>query len=143
MTRHTPILAHEQVPDIYRAFIASQTAINAEALDPGLRHLVVLRASQINGCAFCVKMHIAEARRDGERDERLERLVVWRHVDDYTDAERAAFAWTEALTVIDPAREMEPLRAALRPSFDDRQIAALTALIAMINLWNRMQVASH
>lgn len=143
MTAHTEIRADRDLPDVFNAFIAAQTAIVETGIEPTLRHLVVLRASQINGCAFCVKMHTREAREDGETSERLDRLVAWRHMSDFTAREKAAFAWTEALTIIDPAAELEPLRSELARHFEAREIAALTALIAMINLWNRMQVAQH
>ena len=130
-------------PTIYQALIQAQQAILDVGLPARLHHLLVLRASQINACAFCVKMHIAEARRDGETEARLDRLIVWRHVDDFTAAEKAALAWTEALTVLKAEAEFGPLRATLREHFNDEQISALTATIAMINLWNRIQISQH
>jgi AhpD family alkylhydroperoxidase len=102
-------------------------------------HLVELRASQMNFCAFCVKMHIADARKDGETDARLDRLIVWRFVDDFSDAEKAALAWTEALTTLDQTADLASIRADLRTHFNPKQIGALTMLIAQINLWNRVQ----
>ena len=138
-----PINFAARSPAIYQAFGQAQEAILAAGLNPLLHHLVVLRASQINGCAFCVKMHIAEARRDGETEPRLDRLIVWRHVDDFSDAEKAALAWTEALTVLKESTEYGQLRAQLRRHFSDEQISALTATIAMINLWNRVQISQH
>jgi uncharacterized peroxidase-related enzyme len=132
-----------QIPDILKAMIASEQAIAASGLDPMLRHLVKLRASQMNGCAFCVKMHLGEARKDGETQERLDRLVVWRHVDDFSEREKAALAWTEALTVLDSAADHSDVKQRLSRSFSDAEIASLTATIAMINLWNRLMVATH
>ena len=132
-----------QIPEIMKAMIASEQAIAASGLDPVLRHLVKLRASQMNGCAFCVKMHLGEARKDGETQERLDRLVVWRHVDDFSEREKAALAWTEALTELDSAADHTEPKQHLARSFSDQEIAALTATIAMINLWNRMMVATH
>ncbi len=131
------------VPEIYKAFIAAEGAVMASGLPVGLKHLVKLRASQLNECAFCVKMHAKEARDDGETSERLDRLVVWRHASDFTAAEKAALAWTEALTRLPVAVDLAPLRAALRDYFDDQQASALTACVAMINLWNRMGVSAH
>jgi AhpD family alkylhydroperoxidase len=131
------------VPEIYKAFVAAEGAVVASGLPAGLIHLVKLRASQINDCAFCVKMHSKEARDDGETNERLDRLTVWRHVSDFTAAEKAALAWTEALTRLPTAADLAPLRAALRDHFDDRQASALTACVAMINLWNRLGVSGH
>src|SRR3546814_2000966 len=80
----------QQIPAIVKAMVGAETAIGDHGLDPKLRHLVKLRASQINGCAFCVKMHTGEARRDGETAERLDRLIVWQHVDDFSEREKAA-----------------------------------------------------
>lgn len=131
------------VPAIYQAFIAAEGAVIASGLPSGLKHLVKLRASQLNDCAFCVKMHAKEARDDGETSERLDRLVVWRHVSDFTAAEKAALAWTEALTQLPTHTDLAPLRAALREHFDDQQASALTSCIAMINLWNRLGVSAH
>lgn len=88
-------------------------------------------------------MHIKEARHDGETNERLDRLVVWAHVSDFTEAEKAALAWTEALTVLDAKTDYATLRARLRSSFTDQQISVLTSSISMINLWNRMQISAH
>lgn len=143
MTDTAAIRYDREIPDILQALGRVQGAIDQGGLEPRLRHLVVLRASQINGCAHCVKMHIREARRDGETGERLDRLVVWRHVDDYSAREKAALAWTEALTTLDPRTEFGALRAALREHFGDAEIGTLTALVGMINLWNRIQVSRH
>lgn len=132
-----------QLPETLKALRAAEQAITAEGLDPLLRHLVKLRASQINGCAFCVKMHLAEARQDGETSERLDRLVVWVHVGDFSEREKAALAWTEALTCLERGADLTPLKQTLKAHFSDHEIAALTATVAMINLWNRLMVATH
>ena len=118
-------------------------AIDALGLDRMLHHLVVLRASQINGCAHCVKMHTHDGRKDGETNERLDRLVVWRHVDDYTPREKAALAFTEAMTRLDDQSVLPELRAALREHFTEQEVAALGADIAMINLWNRISISNQ
>jgi len=133
----------KQIPEILKAWRAAEQAIAAEGLDPLLRHLVKLRASQINGCAFCVKMHLAEARHDGETQERLDRLVVWAQVDDFTAREKVALAWTEALTHLGGNPDLAPLKPALKEHFSDHEIATLTATVAMINLWNRLMVPTH
>lgn len=88
-------------------------------------------------------MHLREAREDGETQDRLDRLVVWTHVSDFSEAEKAALAWTEALTTLDHKTDYASLRGRLRQSFTDKEIGALTATIAMINLWNRVQVSAH
>lgn len=149
MTIITPVaqadtLNYERdVPDLLRAMVAVETAIAAHGLDRNLAHLMKLRASQINRCAFCVKMHTREARQDGESDARLDRLVVFAQVSDYSDREKAALAWTEALTVLDPKADLAPLRARLRQHFTDEEIGVLTSAVAMINLWNRIQISRH
>jgi AhpD family alkylhydroperoxidase len=117
--------------------------IKNQDLDRALFHLVLLRASQINGCANCVKMHTKEAKEDGEAEERLERLIVWRHVSDFDEREKTALAWTEALTELDTKQDLGPLRARLRTHFKDKEIGALTSAIALINFWNRMQISRH
>lgn len=143
MTTATAIDYPKFVPSVVQRFIAASGEIGKTDLDPKLRHLVDLRASQINQCAFCVKMHTKEAVDAGETPERIQRITVWRHVEDYTPAEKAAFAWTEALTSLDIATNYESLRTDLRKHFSDAEISALTAAIAMINLWNRVQVSNH
>lgn len=141
---HTaPVRLDLVVPDVIPALLKVREAIDGHGLDKKLHHLVHLRASQINGCAFCVKMHTREAREDGETSDRLDRLIVWAHVSDFSEAEKAALAWTEALTVLDPHTDYASLRGRLRASFTDKQIGALTATIGMINLWNRIQVSAH
>jgi AhpD family alkylhydroperoxidase len=143
MNDTAPIRYDQQVPEVMQAFLEVNPAIDAVGLERRLHHLVVLRASQINGCAYCVKMHTREARADGETNERLDRLVVWRHVDDYTPREKAALAFTEALTRLDDQESLPALRAGLRAHFTEQQVAALGADIAMINLWNRIAISSH
>lgn len=143
MTTSTAINHYGNIPDIVKRFVDASGEIGKTELEPKLRHLIDLRASQINQCAYCVKMHTKEALDAGESHERLQRLTVWRHVSDYTPAEKAAFAWTEALTCLNVDTNYEKLRGDLRAHFDDTQISAMTSAIAMINLWNRMQVSNH
>jgi len=134
---------HRIIPDVYAVLEQVHGKIDALELPRALHHLVQLRASQINACGYCVKMHTREARQDGETNERLDRLVAWEHVEDFTPAERAALAWTEALTVLDHRTDYAALRAQLREHFSDSQIGALTAEVAMINLWNRINISNH
>ena len=138
-----PIAYENHVTDIYHLWEQVEGTIAKSGFDKGLNHLVKLRASQMNGCGFCVKMHTSEARRDGESDERLDRLIVWRHVADFTPAERAAFAWTEALTDLEPSTDFGVLRSALLEHFGEKEISILTSIISMINLWNRFAVSRH
>jgi AhpD family alkylhydroperoxidase len=131
------------MPEVLQAMAGVHTAMDAHGFDRTIHHLVVLRASQINQCAHCVKLHTSEARRDGESSERLDRLVVWKHVGDFNEREKAALAWTEALTVLNGSADYAALRARLREHFTDKEIGVLTATVAMINLWNRIQVSRH
>jgi AhpD family alkylhydroperoxidase len=138
-----PVRIDLAIPDVFPALLKVSETIAAQGLDKKLHHLIHLRASQINGCAFCVKMHLREAREDGETQDRLDRLVVWAHVNDFSEAEKAALAWTEALTTLDHKTDYASLRGRLRTFFSDKEIGALTATIGMINLWNRIQVSAH
>jgi AhpD family alkylhydroperoxidase len=143
MTSTTAPRYEQFVPDVMKAFVDSMAAIDTHGVDRKLRHLILLRASQINRCAFCVKMHTQEAREGGETSERLDRLVVWDQVSDYSPAEQAALAWTEALTTLPAHTDLGALRAALRDHFQEEQVAAISAMIGMINLWNRIGVSRH
>ncbi|HKV00374.1 MAG TPA: carboxymuconolactone decarboxylase family protein [Vineibacter sp.] len=140
----TSAVKYEQVMgDVLQAMAGVHKVMDTHGFDRTLQHLVQLRASQINGCAFCIKMHTREARQDGETSDRLDRVIVWRHVHDFTEREKAALAWTEALTVIDGKADLAPIRARLRQHFSEEEIGVLTAIVAMINLWNRIQVSRH
>ena len=112
-------------------------------IDIHLYHLILLRASQINGCAFCIKLHISEALRDGEKQQRLDELIMWQHSNVYSPQEKAAFAWVEALTHLRPQTDYAVLRLELSQHFNEQQISALTLLIGMINLWNRIGISQH
>lgn len=134
----------EEIPAALEALRAVYKPLSGHGVDPKLLHLLRLRASQINNCEFCVKMHLKEARADGETNDRLDSLIVWRHVDDFTPAEKAALEWTEALTIIDTkAQNGAAMREELRKHFNDKQITVLITEIAMINLWNRVRVSMH
>ena len=143
MTKSEGVRYEQVVPGILQAMAAVNTAMTAEGLDPKIHHLVQLRASQMNRCGFCVKMHVREALADGETDERLSRVVVWAQTDDFTPQERVALEWTEALTELETGRDLGEIRARLRSHFTDQEIGVLTSAIAMINLWNRMNISRH
>ena len=129
--------------DALKAFEGVEHMLDASDLSAGLRHLLKLRASQMNGCAFCVDMHTREARADGETNARLDHVVVWREAGCYSEEERAMFAWTEALTDLNGTHDLDHLFRELARHFSQSDIAAMTTQIAMINVWNRLQVASH
>jgi len=132
------------LPEAIRSLYQVHQNIDDSALlERSLYHLVLLQASQINQCSFCVKMHIAEALADGETQTRLDRLIVWRHCSDFSAKEKAAFAWVEALTHLQSQTDYQPLRVELLKYFNEQQISALTLLIGMINLWNRIGISQH
>lgn len=118
---------------------AVEAAIAAN-LDQSILHLVKMRASQINGCAFCLHMHATAARAGGETEMRLYLLDAWRESTLYTARERAALAWTEALTDIARTRAPDEDYALVEAAFDETERVTLTLAIGAINLWNRLQV---
>ncbi len=138
-----PINHHKEIGQIAQTLGGVSASFAKEGLDPQLQHLVDLRVSQINQCAYCVKMHTKEAHEGGETNERIERLVVWRHVSDFSEKEKAALAWAEALTYVNSEQQYGPLRAELRHHFSEQEISLLTAAVAMINLWNRVQISNY
>ncbi|TWS97305.1 carboxymuconolactone decarboxylase family protein [Reyranella sp. CPCC 100927] len=143
MSETSPVKYEQVVGDVLQALAGVHKVMDTHGFDRTIQHLVQLRASQINGCAFCIKMHTKEARQDGETNERLDRVIVWQHVHDFSDREKAALAWTEALTVIDGRTDLAAIRARLRQHFSEEEIGLLTSIVAMINLWNRIQVSRH
>ncbi|WP_313645887.1 carboxymuconolactone decarboxylase family protein [Pseudomonas sp.] len=104
-------------------------------------HLIMLRASQLNGCAFCVDMHVKEAKIHGERELRLHHVAVWRESQLFTPLERAALEWTEALTQLSPHGISDSLYARAREQFSEHDLSDLSFLIVAINGWNRLNVA--
>lgn len=143
MSDTNPVRYEQEIGDVFTALGAVHRATEGHGLDRTVYHLVLLRASQLNGCAGCLKMHLREARQHGETQDRLDRVLVWEHVEDFSEAERAALAWTEALTRLDPRTDYGPLRARLRRHFSDEQIGALTVSVGMINFYNRVQISRH
>ena len=131
---------YELVPSLREGLIGIGKAVERSGLDRKLIELAKIRASQINGCAFCLKMHTADARRLGESEERIYLLDAWREAPCYTGKERAALAWTEAVTRLQggvPDEVFEEARAQL----GDDELANLTAAVAVINAWNRISIA--
>src|ERR1043165_3775032 len=126
MTAHHAVNFEKEIPAVFTTMSGATYAVHDLGFDRKLAHLIHLRASQMNGCAHCIKMHTKDAREDGETNERLDRLVVWRHVSDFTDREKAALAWTEALTSLEDEVDLGPLRAELRKHFSGRDIGLLT-----------------
>ena len=128
-------------PKAVQLLLAVETHIRTSKLESNLLHLVKMRASQINGCAFCLDMHSKDARADGESEQRLYSLDAWQEAPYYSERERAALEWTEALTTLSNGHASDSVYEKVRSHFDEQEIVALTLCIAMINSWNRMNVA--
>jgi AhpD family alkylhydroperoxidase len=122
--------------------IGALQRFGAVELDPTLGHLVEMRASQINGCAFCLDMHSKDARAEGETEARLYLLSAWRECPDYSDRERAALALTEAMTVLEPGGVPDAIWDEAAARFDEAELGALVVKIASINAWNRLQIST-
>ena len=131
----------ETVPAAFRALYALQTQVRKSSLDEMLEHLVYLRVSQINGCGYCVDMHDKDLRAGGETAERLAMVAVWQEAHNFTQRERAAFAWAEAVTRLGPHALPDALYEATRAEFGDVGLVDLTLAISTINAWNRMNLA--
>jgi AhpD family alkylhydroperoxidase len=123
------------------ALISISTAVKNSGLDPKLIELIKIRASQINGCAFCLNMHVVEAREGGESDARMHVLAAWHESPYFTPRERAALAWTEALTRVEQSHVPDEVFAEASAEFDEKELAQLTSAIVAINAWNRIAVA--
>lgn len=134
-------------PDILlpaqRAMLQLSAAAYKSSLESDLGHLVSLRASQLNGCAFCLSMHVRDLRNEGWREDKIAVLPAWREVDWYTPREKAALAWTEALTKIDAHGVSDEEYASARAEFSEQELAELTLKVIVINGWNRINVAFH
>lgn len=126
-------------PTLMKSWTGTSMAV-ASSLEPSLIELVKIRASQINGCANCLNMHTAEARSKGETEQRIYLLSAWREAPCYTDRERAALAWTDALTRLSQGHEHHGARDALQAHFSDEEQVKLTLMINVINGWNRLAV---
>jgi AhpD family alkylhydroperoxidase len=127
-------------PSAFKALLGLENTVRDSGLEPGLVELVKLRASQINGCGYCVDMHASDARKAGESERRLHAVAVWRETPFFTARERAALAWTEALTRLSQQPELERDYAALKEQFSDKEMVDLTLAVAAINSWNRMAI---
>ncbi|NKE47603.1 carboxymuconolactone decarboxylase family protein [Roseomonas frigidaquae] len=127
-------------PTAMKAMFAFEKSVASSELEHSLRELVKVRASQINGCAFCIDMHTADARKAGETEARLYLLNAWREAPHYTPRERAALAWTEALTLVASTAAPDAAWDGLAEYFTDAEKVALSLLICAINSWNRLAI---
>ena len=137
---HNRIEWAKHAPEAYKAMVGLEQALAKSGLESSLLELVRLRASQINGCAYCVNLHANDARKAGETEARLQTLSVWRETAYFTPRERAALAWTESLTRLPELRAPEQQYRALLDHFSEPEVANLTLAIATINAWNRFGV---
>lgn len=128
-------------PGAMRAMIGLENYLDECGLEPKLLDLVKLRASQINGCAYCVDMHSLDLRAEGETEQRIYALPVWQETPFFTDRERAALLWTEKLTLISLDHVPDEVYEQVRPHFTDEELTNLTLAIATINAWNRFGVS--
>lgn len=128
-------------PAAYKAMVSLDMHLRVSGLDPTLLHIVKLRASQINGCAYCIDMHWKDARAAGESEQRLYGLDAWREAPYYDARTRAALAWTEAVTNIADGHASDADYDAVSAHFSDKELADLTWAIAAINAWNRVAIA--
>jgi AhpD family alkylhydroperoxidase len=121
--------------------MALERQLRQSGLDPGLLHLIKMRASQINGCAYCLDMHSKDARANGETEQRLYALNAWHETPFYSDRERAALAWTESVTSISRDHVPDALYEEARKHFTEEELVNLTLAVVAINGWNRLAIS--
>ena len=132
-----------KAPELMQSVRALNRAVEECGLEPGLLHLIKLRASQINGCSYCVDMHAHEALADGDSQQRVIMVAAWKESPLFTERERVAFAWTEAVTEISRAGVPDALYQRALGQFSEVELVKLTVAVSMINTWNRLSVAFH
>ena len=130
-------------PGAYQAMGGLETYLHQSGLELSLLLLIKLRASQINGCAYCIDMHWKDSRANGESEQRLYGLDAWQESPYYTDRERAALAWAEAVTRVAETHVPDDVYEEVRPHFAEKELADLTLAVATINAWNRLAIATR
>jgi AhpD family alkylhydroperoxidase len=128
-------------PGAQEAMLGLEEYVHGAGLEPALLELVKIRASQLNGCAYCLDMHTKDARARGEKEQRLYAVAAWHEAPFFTERERAALAWTEAVTLIGATRVPDAAYEAARRHFDEKALVDLTMAVIAINGWNRLAVA--
>jgi AhpD family alkylhydroperoxidase len=137
----TRLEAQKASPAAYQAMLGLEAFVRKQSkLEPALIQLVKMRASQINGCAYCIDMHSKDARADGETEQRLYALSAWKETPFFTDRERAALGLTEAITLISDGHVSEAVYENAKASFSDEELVNLTLAIIAINGWNRLSI---
>jgi AhpD family alkylhydroperoxidase len=140
--RYEPRLnPYRAAPAMMKGLSALDSVLQSDGLEQSLIELVKIRASQINGCAYCLHLHTRDARAQGESEVRLYLLDAWRESSLYTDRERAALAWTEAVTLVAQTHVSDDVYEDVRTHFDDEELVKLTLLVAVINVWNRIAIS--
>ncbi|MCA9860654.1 MAG: carboxymuconolactone decarboxylase family protein [Thermomicrobiales bacterium] len=134
---------NELAPTLYNAVLQLEKQVQASSLDAALIHLIKLRASQLNHCAFCVNMHTEEALAGGIDPRKIYLLTVWEESPLFDARERAALAWTESVTLVAETGVPDDAFALVRSEFSETEVAELTVAIATINVWNRIAVSSR
>ena len=132
---------YKVTPELINALMGLEKAVQESGLEHSLIDLVKTRASQINGCAYCIHMHTGEARARGESEARLYLLDAWRESPLYSDRERAALAWTEAVTLVSQTHVPDDVYETARAAFSEAELAKLTMVVATINAWNRIAIS--
>jgi len=136
-----PRIKYQKYPELMKGMFALEQSVRASGLEHSLIHLVKMRASIINGCAFCIDMHSKDARALGETEQRVYGLAAWRETPYYTDRERAALEWTDSLTLIATNHVPDDLYERVRQQFSEEEVVALTLLVVSINAWNRIAIS--
>ncbi|HEY3914129.1 MAG TPA: carboxymuconolactone decarboxylase family protein [Verrucomicrobiae bacterium] len=132
---------YQQTPDLAKKLFDLSHAVKSSSLGNTLLDIVNIRASQLNGCAFCLDMHVKEAKIHGERELRVYHVPIWRESTLFSDAEKAALEWTEAVTKLSPEGIPDEVYNRVRTHFNEKQIAELTFAVVVINSWNRLSIS--
>ena len=130
-------------PDFVHAVLGLEKTVQATGLDRRYLHLIKLRASQINGCGYCVELHVREALEDGLDPRMLHMVVVWRESSFFDERDRAVLEWTESVTLLAQTGVPDSAWETVRAQFSEKEVAELTMAVATINVWNRMNVSSR
>ncbi|GAB1577767.1 carboxymuconolactone decarboxylase family protein [Bordetella petrii] len=138
MTQRLNAAAH--APDLFKKFAEFGMLLKSRSIEPSILHLVEIRASQMNGCGFCLDMHVKQARIHGERELRLHHVAIWRESTLFSPRERAALAWTEALTHLGVQGVPDEVYERVRSQLSEQEITDLSFAIVTINAWNRLNV---
>lgn len=132
---------YPQFPEAFAKLNDIEGLLHKSSIDKHLLHLVKIRASQLNGCHFCIDLHVKQARKDEEREMRLHHLSTWHESSLFTDKEKAALRWTEVLTKLSANDVSDEVYVATREHFNEKEITELTMAVGLINLWNRFGVS--